>query len=100
MIWNCRWFAAMAHYVGFGHWVKRLGMSQGACIVCSEHCRTSPEQKLSEMNLRDSEERFRATFEQAAIGIMHVSFEGQILRCNTRFAQFLGYSPGELVGKN
>ncbi len=58
------------------------------------------EQKLSEMNLRDSEERFRATFEQAAVGILHVSFEGRILRCNRRFAEFLGYSPEEIAGKS
>ncbi len=58
------------------------------------------EQKLSEMNLRDSEERFRATFEQAAVGILHVSFDGQILRCNQRFADFLGYSPEEIAGKS
>jgi PAS domain S-box-containing protein/diguanylate cyclase (GGDEF)-like protein len=56
------------------------------------------EQKLSEMTLRDSEERFRATFEQAAVGIIHVSFEGQIARCNQRFADILGYSPDEIVG--
>jgi diguanylate cyclase (GGDEF)-like protein/PAS domain S-box-containing protein len=58
------------------------------------------EQKLSEVNLRDSEERFRATFEQAAVGILHVSFGGQILRCNKRFAEFLGYSPEEIAGKS
>jgi diguanylate cyclase (GGDEF)-like protein/PAS domain S-box-containing protein len=57
------------------------------------------EQKLVEIKLRDSEERFRATFEQAAIGIIHVSFEGQLLRCNQRFAEILGYSPTELLGR-
>jgi diguanylate cyclase (GGDEF)-like protein/PAS domain S-box-containing protein len=57
------------------------------------------ELKLGEARLRDSEERFRATFEQAAIGILHVSFEGQILRCNARFAQFLGYSQEEIAGR-
>ncbi len=56
------------------------------------------EQKLAEITLRDSEERFRATFEQAAVGIVHVSFSGQVLRCNTHFAEFLGYSPGEIAG--
>jgi PAS domain S-box-containing protein len=57
------------------------------------------EQKLAEMKLGDSEERFRATFEQAAIGIIHVSFEGELLRCNERFAETLGYSSAELVGR-
>ena len=56
------------------------------------------DRKLAEMKLRDSEERFRATFEQAAIGILHVSFDGQVLRCNRRFAEILGYSQAELPG--
>ena len=49
------------------------------------------EQKLSEAKIRESEERYRATFEQAAVGIVHTSFEGQILRCNSRFAEIIGY---------
>jgi diguanylate cyclase (GGDEF)-like protein/PAS domain S-box-containing protein len=57
------------------------------------------EGKLAEMQLRESEERFRATFEQAAVGIVHTSREGVFLRCNTRFAQMLGYSPEEIPGK-
>ena len=55
------------------------------------------EQKLNEMALRDNEERFRATFEQAGVGMMYVSFEGRILRCNRRFAEIVGYSPDEVV---
>jgi diguanylate cyclase (GGDEF)-like protein/PAS domain S-box-containing protein len=57
-------------------------------------------QKRAEMKLRDSEEQFRSTFEQAAIGIVHVSFEGEILRCNRRFADIIGYSLEEVLGKN
>lgn len=57
------------------------------------------EQKLAEMKLRDSQERFRETFEQAAIGIIHLSFDGRILRCNRRFAAIVGYPLEELPGK-
>ena len=56
------------------------------------------DRKASEKKLRDSEERYRASFEQAAVGILHTSFEGRILRCNRRFADILGYAPHELVG--
>ncbi|MCF4965975.1 PAS domain S-box protein [Nostoc sp. CMAA1605] len=49
-----------------------------------------------EKNLRDSEERFRSTFEQAAVGITHVSLSGKFLRVNQRFADITGYSPSEL----
>jgi diguanylate cyclase (GGDEF)-like protein/PAS domain S-box-containing protein len=54
------------------------------------------ERKRAEAQLRDSEERFRSTFEQAAIGIVHASFAGRILRCNEHFANQLGYSAEEL----
>jgi len=57
------------------------------------------ERKRSEMQLRDSEEQYRKTFEQASIGIVHVDFEGQILRCNAQFAEIVGYTPEELCGK-
>lgn len=56
------------------------------------------ERKLSEMRLRDSEERYRATFEQAAVGIVHVAFSGEILDCNPHFASIVGYSRQELTG--
>ncbi len=49
------------------------------------------EQKQAEMELRNSEERFRATFEQAAVGMLHTSLDGKILRCNGRFAEIVGY---------
>ncbi len=53
----------------------------------------------AERQLRDSEERYRASFEQAAMGILHTSFEGRIIRCNRQFAEMLGYAPEELVGR-
>ncbi len=58
------------------------------------------EQGQAQRQLRDSEERYRASFEQAAVGILHTSFQGRILRCNRRFGQMLGFAPEELVGVN
>jgi PAS domain S-box-containing protein len=54
----------------------------------------------SEESLRDSEELYRSTFDQAAVGILHVSFEGQILRCNARYAEIVGYPIEEIPGSN
>ena len=56
------------------------------------------DQKLFEEKLRNSEENYRATFEQAAVGIIHTSFEGAILRCNSRFAEIVGYPKEEIPG--
>ena len=52
--------------------------------------------KLSEERIRDSEERFRSTFEQAALGIVHTAFDGRLLRCNDRFSEIIGYSVDEI----
>jgi PAS domain S-box-containing protein len=46
---------------------------------------------------KESELRFRATFEQAAVGIAHVSPEGSFLRINQRFCDIVGYSQKEML---
>ncbi|MBT5571331.1 MAG: PAS domain S-box protein [Alphaproteobacteria bacterium] len=46
--------------------------------------------------MRESEERFRATFEQAAVGIAHVAIDGQWLRINQRYCDLVGYTEDEL----
>src|SRR6266545_307035 len=50
--------------------------------------------------LRDSEERFRGTFENAAVGIGHMHPTGQLLRVNETCCAILGYSREELLGKS
>jgi len=56
--------------------------------------------KRLEAQLADERERYRATFEQPAIGILHVALEGTITRCNERMAEMLGYERLDLVGLN
>jgi PAS domain S-box-containing protein len=53
--------------------------------------------KKIEAALRESEERFRATFEQAAVGIHHASSEGRFVRVNQKFCELVGYSREELL---
>ncbi len=43
------------------------------------------------------EQRFRATFEQAAVGIAHVSPKGRFLRINKKFCNIVGYSEDEML---
>jgi PAS domain S-box-containing protein len=51
--------------------------------------------------LRESEARYRATFEHAGVGVALVeSGSGRFLQVNARFAALLGYRPGELVGRS
>ncbi len=58
------------------------------------------ERKQTEKALRESEERYRASFEQAALGILHTSLQGCILKCNGRFAEIVGFAREELIGLN
>src|SRR6266850_2041916 len=55
-------------------------------------------QRNAETALRESEERYRRTFELAGSGLAHVSLDGRFLRVNRRLCEFLGYSEVELVG--
>lgn len=50
--------------------------------------------------LAKSEERFRATFEQAAVGIAHLGLDNRLLRFNQRFQDIVGYSQHQLQDKN
>ena len=45
-----------------------------------------------ERALRESEERYRLTFEQAAVGIAHTSKEGHFLRVNPKLCEIVGYT--------
>ena len=47
-----------------------------------------------------SEQRFRATFEQAAVGIAHVGLDGRWLRVNHKLCVITGYSEEELLTHN
>ena len=45
-----------------------------------------------ERALRESEERYRSTFEQAAVGIAHTSKAGHFLRVNPKLCEIVGYT--------
>ncbi|MDT7042245.1 PAS domain S-box protein [Candidatus Nitronereus thalassa] len=54
------------------------------------------EQKKAEKALEESRERFRATFENAGIGIVVVDSHGYVIESNGSLQTFLGYSSHEL----
>lgn len=54
--------------------------------------------KQTEAALRESEETFRAIFEEAAIGIVLEDLDGRILRSNPAFTAMLGHATDSLVG--
>jgi PAS domain S-box-containing protein len=59
--------------------------------------RRALEEKTAQ-TLLESESRFRAIFEQAAVGMAQSSLDGPFIRVNQRFCEIMGYSPRELLG--
>ncbi|MFN8475055.1 MAG: PAS domain S-box protein [Anaerolineae bacterium] len=55
------------------------------------------ENREIEERLRVSEERFRGTFENAAVGMSHVSLDGRWLNMNDKLCEITGYSREELL---
>lgn len=56
---------------------------------------------VSDEARRESEERFRALFNQAAVGVAQIdSHTGLIQRINQRYCDIIGYSPQELQGRS
>ena len=51
----------------------------------------------AEAELRDSEERFRVAFNQAAVGLAHVAPEGRWLMANQKLCEIVGYTQQELL---
>jgi len=57
-------------------------------------------QKQTEEKLKDSEERFRTTFDQAAVGIFQGTPCGSFLYANKKFCDITGYALDEIIGKS
>jgi diguanylate cyclase (GGDEF)-like protein/PAS domain S-box-containing protein len=55
------------------------------------------ERKQVEAALQENEIRFRAIFEQAAVGIGQIDLTGEYLSVNQRYCEILGYSKAELL---
>jgi len=55
------------------------------------------ERQHAEAALRESEQRFRTIFENAAIGIAQISVEGRYLQINEAFCRILGYTTQEFL---
>jgi diguanylate cyclase (GGDEF)-like protein/PAS domain S-box-containing protein len=86
---------ADGHYV----WVEAVGnaLPDGRGFVVN--VRDLTESRRLEADLRKAEVMFEQGFERAPIGMLMVDADARILRFNPAFAQMLGRSPHELVGR-
>ncbi|HXQ62396.1 MAG TPA: EAL domain-containing protein [Acidimicrobiales bacterium] len=69
-----------------------------AGIVANLHDIT--DRKASEVALRDAEERFRTSFDEAPIGMILVSRRGQVIQANRAFCRIVGRSQDEVTGSS
>ncbi|MGD1950986.1 MAG: putative bifunctional diguanylate cyclase/phosphodiesterase [Leptolyngbyaceae cyanobacterium] len=57
------------------------------------------DRKRAEIALRDSEERYRAIYNQASVGLANGTADGRFVDVNPRFCEMLGYSREELLAQ-
>jgi PAS domain S-box-containing protein len=69
------------------------------CVGAILFAEVRTEQLEARRALAESEARFRAAFENAAVGVVLVDPNGSLLRVNDTFASMLGYSAKELETK-
>ncbi|NTZ86830.1 PAS domain S-box protein [Burkholderia metallica] len=91
----------LLHHDGTYRWVLTRGASRqlssrAAARVCGTMVDIT-DLKYAESALRTSEERFRGTFENAAVGIAHCDPSGRFLRVNQRYCDIVGYRRDELL---
>ena len=68
-----------------------------ALLTLGSLLRHSRDQEEALAALQESEQRFRATFDQAAVGVAHIAMDGRWMRANRRLCEILGYSREELL---
>ncbi|MEH2314140.1 MAG: PAS domain S-box protein [Nostoc sp.] len=73
-----------------------MGQTVGIGIILAEVTAA----KQTEVALRESEERFRAMFNQAAVGISLTALDGRFLQINSALCEITGYSHEELIQMN
>jgi PAS domain S-box-containing protein len=71
--------------------------TEGRITGASAVARSITERKRVAEALRESEERFRTTFETAGIGMAVVDLRGRPIQCNPPLQRMLGYTEDELL---
>jgi PAS domain S-box-containing protein len=87
----------------YGYWLgnyypvnNAMGETVGIGIILADVTTA----KQTEVALRESDERFRAMFNQAAVGITLVALDGQFIQVNPALCEITGYSHEELIQMN
>lgn len=84
---------------GEDRWIKSILIPKvfnGKCIAVYGTFQDIHERKVAEERVRQSEESFRTSFENSAIGMAIISREGKWLKVNKEVPKILGYTREEL----
>jgi len=80
-------------------WRKRAVRDAAGSVIASLAAGEDvTELRRAEVALRESEARFRGTFEQAAVGMAQVGLDQRVLRVNDQVCAITGYTRAELEG--
>ncbi len=95
--YRLRWPDHTWHWIStYGRFVDaQAGRSQRLVGVIQDI--TQPKQ--AELSLRASEARFRAVFEQAAVGMARLNLEGFWIQVNQKLCNILGYEASDLINQ-
>jgi diguanylate cyclase (GGDEF)-like protein/PAS domain S-box-containing protein len=94
-----RFLHADGHTVWASLSVSLVRDSEGEPLYFVSQIQDVTERKRAESALRESEQRFRGSFERAATGMALVGTDGRFLRVNKSLCEILGYPERELLGK-
>src|SRR5262249_19380653 len=78
----------------------RKGVTDIACVPIKDEAGRVMSVFVPGTDITDRARQYRATFENAAVGIAHLSPDGKWLQVNRTFAGIVGYSPDELISKS
>ncbi|HET9276047.1 MAG TPA: PAS domain S-box protein, partial [Gemmatimonadales bacterium] len=79
--------------------IARITTQPDGKVGFSAFLRDISGRRLAESALRESEERYRAAFEQAPMGMAEVGPDGCYLRVNRTYCEIVDREPGDLIGQ-
>jgi PAS domain S-box-containing protein len=86
---------------GDWHWISAYGrvvaVKDGQSQRMAGVLQDITETKQAELLQRAIESRFRAVFEQAAVGMARLNLQGQWIQVNQKLCEILGYQPEDLI---
>ena len=94
---DARFMTLKSQWLPVSYALRHLDATTGGSVLGFADIRM---RKASEDALRESESRFRAIFESAAVGMVQVALDGKVADCNAAFSSMLGEEREDVIGKS